>query len=91
MKHALFSRIGIGLAYIGTTICMVAMALAAPLLNLIAEAFPPEAPALNLTADAPSTEVTERMSQTGKGVWAFVTDLFSVEGRQYCWQAGTIT
>lgn len=91
MKHALFSRIGIGLAFIGAAVCTLAMALAAPLFRLFTEAFPPEAPAINLTADSPSTEVAERMSQTGKGVWAFVTDLFSVEGRQYCWQAGTIT
>jgi len=35
-----------------------------------------------------NTEHTDRMSQTGKGVWAFVTDLFSVEGRTYCHQGG---
>ena len=36
------------------------------------------------------TEHADRMSQTGKGVWAFVTNLFKVEGRTYAWQAGAI-
>ena len=34
------------------------------------------------------TERADRMSQTGDGVWAFVTNLFSVEGRTYCHQGG---
>ena len=37
-----------------------------------------------------NTERSDRMSQTGNGVWAFVTNLFKVEGRTYTWQAGTI-
>lgn len=90
MKTILFTRIGIGLAFIGAAICMVAMALAAPVFRLFSEAFPPEASRIDVSADAPSTEVAERMSQTGKGVWAFVTNLFGVEGRRYCWQAGSI-
>lgn len=36
------------------------------------------------------TEHADRMSQTGNGVWAFVTNLFKVEGRTYTWQAGAI-
>ena len=36
------------------------------------------------------TEHADRMSQTGSGVWAFVTNLFKVEGRTYTWQAGAI-
>ena len=36
------------------------------------------------------TEHADRMSQTGDGVDAFVTNLFKVEGRTYTWQAGTI-
>lgn len=42
------------------------------------------------TADTADTEHVDRMSQTGNGVWAFVTNLFKVEGRTYTWQAGTI-
>jgi len=35
-------------------------------------------------------EFSNRQSQTGNGVWAFVTNLFSVEGRTYTWRAGAI-
>jgi len=34
------------------------------------------------------TQVSERSSQTGNGVWAFVTNLFKSQGRTYVWQSG---
>ena len=69
---------------------VIVSAIATPIFNLFAEAFPPDKVALDRSIDTVGTEVADRQSQTGKGVWAFVTDLFGVEGRQYCWQAGTI-
>ena len=92
MKHVLFSRIGIGLAAMASAICVVALAIATPIFNLLSEAFDYFAgdAMAQAVVDGANTEVAERQSQTGKGVWAFVTDLFGVEGRQYCWQAGTI-
>lgn len=85
MKYALFaiSRLFAGIA-------LIVSAIAAPIIYLFDLAFPVEAPPLDRSADAPSTEVAERMSQTGKGVWAFVTDLFKVEGRSYLWQGGDV-
>ena len=92
MRHSrsLLYSLGVGMAFLASTIVDVAMAIAAPIFNLFVEAFPPDKSPLDLSADTVGTEVTERMSQTGKGVWAFVTDLFSVEGRTYCHQGGGV-
>ena len=60
------------------------------IVNVFKEVFSFEAALPVNRADTANTELADRQSQTGKGVWAFVTDLFGVEGRQYCWQAGTI-
>jgi len=35
-------------------------------------------------------ELMDRSSLTGKGVWAFVTNLYNSAGRTYTWQAGTV-
>ncbi len=60
------------------------------IVDVFLEVFPPDtAHPANLT-DTANTELADRMSQTGNGVWAFVTNLFKVEGRTYTWQAGTI-
>lgn len=85
MKHVkIFSFMGV----IGAAIFAVALAIAFPILRLFSEAFPAAAPPLDLSADPVGAEQMDRMSQTGKGVWAFVTNLFKVEGRNYDWQAG---
>ena len=82
MKHIFRSFVSL----IGT----LAFAIIAPLVYLIGEAFPFSPTPLGHLADTGNTEVADRQSQTGKGVWDFVTDLFSREGRTYTWQAGTI-
>ena len=89
MRHSrsLLYSLGVGMAFLASTIVVVAMAIAAPIFNLFVEAFPPDKAVLDRSADAPSTEIAQRMSQTGKA-WDFVTDLFKREGRVYNWQAG---
>lgn len=88
MKREYFSRIIGCMAFLGSAILAVALAIAAPIFNLFSEAFPVESPPLNRSTDAVDTQLFDRMSQTGKGVWAFITNLFGVEGRDYLWQAG---
>ena len=60
------------------------------IVEVFKEAFPLEAVRPENRTDTADTEHVDRMSQTGKGVAAFITDLFKVEGRTYTWQAGTI-
>ena len=69
---------------------VIVSAIATPIFNLFSEAFPPDKVALDRSVDTVGTEVAERQSQTGKGIWAFVTDLFNVEGRTYCHQGGGV-
>ena len=82
-----FARIGMACAALATAAATLAFAIAAPVFDLIAEAFPPDKATFDRSVDTVGTEVADQMSQTGKGVWAFVTDLFSVEGRSYNLQA----
>lgn len=70
-----------------TAVAIVQM-IVIPIFNLFSEAFPKESPALVRTLFAAVMDAVELVSQTGAGVWAFITDLFSVEGREYTWQAG---
>ena len=89
MRHSrsLLYSLGVGMAFLASTIVAVAMAITAPIFNLFVEAFPPDKAPLDRSVDANGTEVAERISQTGKA-WDFVTDLFKREGRVYTWQAG---
>ena len=90
MRREFFSRFIGCMVFLGSAILAVASAIAAPVFNLFAEAFPAAAPPLDRSTDTVGTELADRQSQTGKGVWAFLTDLFKVEGRNYCWQGGDV-
>ncbi len=90
MRLFSISRLAASIAGLATAFAALAVALAEPIFSMLREAFPADTPAMDRSADAPSTEIAERMSQTGKGVWAFVTDLFKVEGRTYLWQGGDV-
>jgi len=56
--------------------------------DLFNEVFPMDHSIADHHSDTSDTEYVDRSSQTGNGVAAFITNLFSVEGRQYLWQAG---
>lgn len=64
--------------------------LTTPIIFLFDLVFPIAGDSIDRSAPNRNTESADRMSQTGKSVWAFVTNLFSVEGRTYCHQGGGV-
>ena len=83
--------IGAALACIDTVtafIVSVPTVLIAFVGGLFEEVFPMDHSAVEHRAYTSDTELADRCSQTGRGVAAFITNLFKVEGRTYFWQSG---
>lgn len=59
--------------------------------DLFLSAFPLATDLVLRLAKAGAVKVNVLVSQTGKGVAAFVTNLFKVAGRTYHWQAGPVS
>ena len=79
----------IGAAFVAVAVETITF-LMAPIVFLFDLVFPLSGEPIVNSAPTRNTELADRQSQTGKGVWAFVTDLFGVEGRTYCHQGGGI-
>lgn len=80
------------LADIATALVVLAVAIGNAVFwfvgDLVKAAFPLDAIITGHQADLRNSEVGDQISQTGKNVAAFITNLFRVEGRSYHWQAG---
>ena len=85
MKNALFSFMAVlfGMATLIASAIHFGIA-------LIQEAFPIFGTPSNKSHITGGDELMDRSSLTGKGVWAFVTNLYKSAGRTYTWQAGTV-
>lgn len=77
----------IGAAFVAVAVGVITF-LVAPIIFLFNLAFPFSGEPIGHDTPIRNIEYADRQSQTGKDVWAFVTNLFGVEGRTYCHQGG---